>query len=130
MYTDSRIGAAIEAMLNEIEAPPIPLAEIQRKIAQSKPPNEKMPGYFRLAIAWGAVAGLLAILFSSGLIQAVALNIEDRYRAALEARGGYAPPNPPSALVQEVLKQSWSSPNVTFAKAQSLVPFAIASPAG
>jgi hypothetical protein len=130
MYTDSRISAAIATMLDEIAAPPVPLAEIQRKIAQSKPAKEKMPGYLRLAIAWSVVAGLLAILFSSGLIQAVAQNIEDRYRAALEARGGYAPPNPPNALVQEVLKQSWSSPNVTVTRAQSLVPFTIAPPAG
>jgi hypothetical protein len=130
MYTDLRISAAIETMLNEIKAPPVPLAEIQRRIAQAMPAKEKTPSYLRLAIAWGVVASVLAILFSSGLIQAVALNIEDRYRAALEARGGYAPPNPPASLVQDVLKQSWSSPNVTFAKAQSLVPFAIASPAG
>jgi hypothetical protein len=130
MYTDSRISAAIDSMLDELVVPPVPLAEIHRKIAQSEPSKAKMPGYLRFAIAWGVVAGLLAILSSSGLIRAVALNIEDRYRAALEARGGHAPPPPPDALRQEVLTRSSSSPNVTFAKAQSLVPFTIASPAG
>jgi hypothetical protein len=130
MYTDSRISAAIEAMLDEITVPPVPLTEIQRKIAHSKPAKVRMSGYLRFAIASGIVACLLAILSSSGLIRAVALNVEDRYRAALEARGGFAPPAPPEALWQEVLKQASSSPNVTFAEAQSLVPFAITPPAG
>jgi hypothetical protein len=130
MYTDSRISEAIESLFNEIEAPPIRLAEIQRKIAQPRPAIGQMPRYFRLAIALGVVASIFAMLSSSGLIQGVVLNIEDRYRAALEARGGYAPPNPPDSLWREVFKQSWSAPNVTLAKARSLVPFTIAPPTG
>lgn len=130
MYTDSRISAAIETLLNEIEAPPIPLADIHRKIAQSQPAKRQTPPYLRAALATGVIAGVLLVLSSLGLIQGIAQNIEDRYRAALQARGGYAPPNPPDSLWQGVLKQSWSSPNVTLAKAQSLAPFTIASPTG
>lgn len=130
MYADSRISAALATLLDEIEAPPVPLAEIYRKIAQSEPAARNGPRHLRLALAIGVVASVFAILTSLGLIQAIAQNIEDRYRAALQAKGGYAPPPVPDALWRSVLKQSWSLPNVSLAKAQSIVPFTITPPAG
>ncbi|MDQ6825355.1 MAG: hypothetical protein M3007_07830 [Candidatus Eremiobacteraeota bacterium] len=129
MYTDERINAALETMLGGIDAPPVPLPDIRRKIAQPQAVVRHTPRYLRLAIA---TVGIIAIVFVALPSQSLNFiqSLEARYRAALQAKGGYAPPPIPESLQLEVLKQAERSPDVSLTNAQSRVPFTIVPPTG
>jgi hypothetical protein len=129
MFTDARISAALESMVHGVDAPPMPLADIQRKIAQPQPAVRHASRYFRLAIA---TMGIIAVIFVALRSDSLSFirDIEDRYRAALQAKGGFAPPPAPESLWRAVQKQAWSLPDATLATAQSRVPFTIVPPAG
>ncbi len=85
--------------------------------------------YLPLAIAAALINALVFVALPSHSLIFIQ-TIEARYRAALQAKGGFAPPPPPESLRQSVLKQAWSSPDATLATAQSRVPFTIVPPAG
>jgi hypothetical protein len=129
MYTDARISAALESMVHAVDAPPVPLADIQRKIALPQPVVRHTSRYFRLAIATMGIIAVIFVAWRSDSLSFIRV-IEDRYRAALQARGGFAPPPPPEALWRAVQKQAWALPDATLATAQSRVPFTIVPPTG
>lgn len=124
MFTDARISAALESMVQGIDSPPVPLLEIQRRIGQQQPSPEHSSHYTRVVIA--AVAAItLTVITLRSISPAFVQTIEARYRAALQAMGGVAPPPAPKSLLSALSPQSTS-----FATAQSRVPFKIVSPVG
>jgi len=124
MFTDERISTALEAMIRGINPPPVPLSEIQRKIprAQAAPRNASL--YARVALGTAAAIAITVIALPS-ISPAFVQTIGDRYRAALQALGGIAPPPAPKTLVSAL-----SSQDATLATAQSRVHFTIVPPAG
>jgi len=125
MFTDARISAAMQTMVNEIDAPPVPLFDIQRKISQPQTVVRFVPRYLQLAMATAAIMALVVFVFRSSSL-GVVQTIEARYRAAVQAMGGIAPAErPPQALMPAL------SPQIaTRATAQSRVPFTLVTPAG
>ncbi len=125
MFTDSRIVAALETMVRRIDAPPVPLQEIQRRIAEPRRAVRHIPRYLQLT---AATAVIIAIAFlalpanSLGLGQTI---IAASYRAALHVIGWTPPPPAPKPMALAV-----SSQNGTLAAAQSQVPFRIVAPRG
>lgn len=124
MSADVSIKTAINSMMHAIEAPPVPLAAIREKMPQA-PPRLEQPrrtGRFAVAAAVAAAAVLSIIPLVS---PAVMQGLEARYRAALQALGGIAPPPAPHALISQLEPQT-----VTLAQAQSRVSFTIVPPSG
>lgn len=124
MFADARIRAALHAMIRGIDAPPVPLPHIQRKLSQPQPSLRYTSRYLRLTIATVAVMAVLVVALPS-ISPALVQSIEARYRAALQAMGGIAPPPAPESLVSALSPQ-----NATLATAQSRVRFTIVPPAG
>lgn len=124
MFTDARVRAALDTMVHNIDAPAVPLLEIRRKVLRQQPVTRYTPRYRRLAIAVAAVIAVIFLAFPSNSM-AIIQNIETRYRAALRALGGIAPPPVP-----ESLRLGLASQNGTLATAQSRVTFTIVPPAG
>jgi hypothetical protein len=124
MFTDAHIGDALVSMVRAIDAPPVPLAAIHRRISRSPVAVRRPMPLLRLALATAAVLVIAFALFPSrsfALIQ----SMEARYRAALQALGGYAPPAAPKALVAALHVQPTS-----LTGAQARVHFIIVPPAG
>jgi hypothetical protein len=126
MFSDARIRASLDTMVRGIEAPPVILHQIQRKILQQPAIPRYMPHYLRLAISAAVIIAMLVITLPS-ISPALVQTIEARYRAALQALGGIAPPPAPKSLFSTLSSQSR---NATLASAQSRVRFAIVPPAG
>lgn len=124
MYTDARISAGLETMVRGIDAPPVPLSAIQRKIEQAQAAARHPLPFLRLGIATAGIIAVISVVFPSYSLSFVQ-TIEARYRAALQERGGIAPPPVPESLVSTLRSQS-----ATLAAAQSRVPFTIVAPAG
>jgi hypothetical protein len=124
MFTDAHIGDALVSMVRAIDAPPAPLAAIHRRMALPPVAVRRPIPLLRLALATAAVLAIAFALFPSrsfALIQ----SMEARYRAALQALGGSAPPAAPKALVAALHVQATS-----LAGAQARVHFTIVPPAG
>lgn len=120
MFTDARITAALQTMVHGIDAPTVPLSEIQRKISQPQPVQRHSSRYSIIGTA-AAAAALLVVAFPSiapGFVQSV----EARIAAVLQ----WQPPPPPP----QWLTSAMSSQTATLATAQSRVPFKIVPPAG
>jgi len=124
MFTDARISTALEAMIRGIDAPPVPLSEIQRKISQPQPVPRNTSRYASIALGTAAAITVTVVALPS-ISPAFVQTIEARYRAALQALGGIAPLPAPASLVAGLSSQS-----ATLATAQSRVRFTIAPPAG
>jgi hypothetical protein len=124
MFADARIKSALETLIDDIAAPPAPLAEIQRLISLPHPRVSRRPRYTRVAMAFAA-AIVLAIVALPAISPALVQTIEARYRAALQALGGTAPPPAPKSLVSSLTSQ-----RATLETAQSRVSFTIVPPAG
>lgn len=124
MFTDAQISAALETMIHGIDPPPVPLPDIRRKMSQSQPVLRYASRSVRLAIATAAVIAIIVVTFPSNSA-ALVQNVEARYRAALQAMGGIAPPPAPESLVSALSQQS-----ATRAAARSRVPFTVIPPAG
>ncbi|HEY7994736.1 MAG TPA: hypothetical protein VID24_11020 [Candidatus Eremiobacteraceae bacterium] len=131
MRTDVQISEALERLINDIETPPAPLTEIHRAVARPEPEpvRERTSRPLRVAIAVGAASAVIAVVSTSSFVQGVEQAI-DRYRAALEAKGGWAPPTPPDKLWKAIMQQSSSAQNEPLGTAQTHVSFAIVPPAG
>lgn len=124
MSTDVRIKRAVDAMMHAIEAPAVPLAAIREKMREAPLRLEQPRRNGRFAVA-AAVAAAALISMLPLISPAVMQGLEARYRAALQALGGIAPPPAPRALISQLKSQT-----VTLAQAQSRVSFAIVLPSG
>jgi hypothetical protein len=124
MFTDARISSGLDAMIRAIAAPPVPLAEIQRKLSLLPLLARPEPHYARLAL--GAAAAIAAAVIALPTISpAFVQTIGEQYRAALQALGGIAPSPAPAAFVSGLLPKA-----ATLAMAQSRVRFTIVAPDG
>ncbi|MBV9647430.1 MAG: hypothetical protein JO043_08210 [Candidatus Eremiobacteraeota bacterium] len=125
MFPDAVLPQRLEAMLDGIVAPPAPLDAIRSKMLFARSEQRQRARSLRVALVAASVIAVLACVAmpmrSVGLVQA----IEARYRAALRALGGEAPPPAPAALVSHLI-----SHDVTLTKAQSHVNFTIVPPVG
>lgn len=122
MSTDVQIKSQLQDLLQSVEAPPVPLANIHERMAQLRFPEK--PREHRFAVA-AAVAAAAVISIVPLVSPAVMQSIEARYRAAVQALGGIAPPPPPAGLLAKLHSQGG-----TLAQAQSRVAFTIVPPAG
>lgn len=124
MSTDVRLKTAVETMMHAIEAPAVPLAAIRERMPQAPLHLEQARGNGRFAVA--AALAAAAVLSVLPLVSpAVMQGLEARYRAALQALGGIAPPPAPKTLISRL-----KSETVTLAQAQSRVQFTIVPPTG
>jgi hypothetical protein len=127
MPDDVRIRAGLDAMLHATDVPVVPLNSIQQKIAQQRAaaalPHRKNQRRFA-AVAAAVVAALIASapIISPALVQ----DLQARYRAAIRALGGIAPPPAPHAFVAQLKSQ----PAATLVQAQARVSFTLVAPAG
>ena len=125
MFDDAAISTSIGAALRNIPVPALPFNAIVNKMHAPAPPSApRRVGYVRGAVAAAAVLGILAGAYPAKSI-AVIQSLEARYRAALQALGGTAPPPAPHALVKSLQAQ-----RVTLAQARSGVSFTLVAPAG
>ncbi len=124
MFTEERIGTGLRVLIYGLEAPPVPLKAIFAKIAAPQRRPRISQYSWRFAVALAAVVAMIFAAFPSTSV-AVMQTIEARYRAALEAMGGSAPPPVPTAVLS-----SLPSLPATLASAQSRVPFTIVAPSG
>ena len=86
MFSDARIRASLDTMVRGIDAPPVILHQIQRRILQQSAIPRYMPHYLRLAISAAVIIAMLVIALPS-ISPALVQTIEARYRAALQALG-------------------------------------------
>lgn len=121
MYADARIRSAFAGMIEAIPAPPVPIADILAKSALPAPAVRRTPRWRAAAIAAAA-----ALVFAVAL-PAVAPGLVQTVEARLAAILGWTPPpmGPPKWLTSQL-----RGTNVTFAQAQSQVPFALVAPQG
>lgn len=120
MFTDVQLGLALDAMVREIDVPPVPLLEIRRKISQVRAPSRYAARFYVTAIAATAAAVLIAALPS--VAPSFVQNVEAHVEAILRW-------TPPSTLPRSV----WSalrSKTRTLTEAQSRVPFTVVPPVG
>lgn len=125
MFTDARIGAALKRMVTAIDAPPVPLLEIQGKISQPQTVVRSVPRYLQLALATAAMIAIAVLAFPSNSL-GVVQTIEARYRAVVQAMGGI----PPAVAPPKSLLPALSPQNATPTTAQSRVSFKLVTPAG
>lgn len=124
MPTDVRIKTAVETMMHAIGAPSVPLAAIRTKMPKAALHLEQPRPRGRFAAA-AAVAAAVVLSVLPLVSPAVMQGLEVRYRAALRALGGIAPPPAPKTLISRLESQT-----VTLAQAQSRVSFTIVPPSG
>lgn len=127
MFDDRTLARSADAALSGIAVPPLPLEAILHKmhaVERPRPPHRM--ALVRLAIAAAAVLGILAGAYPATSV-AVIQGIEARYRAALQALGGTAPPPVPDALVKSLRVRH---ERVTVAQARSRAPFTLVPPSG
>jgi hypothetical protein len=120
MFTEARIAAGLDAMLRQIDVPPVPLAQIRERGSRKRFAWRK-----RERILWPAAAAAAALLLvfaaptvAPGFVQSVEAQIEALLRWKLP------PPAP---------KSVWSAMRpveVTLAAARSRVPFTLVLPTG
>ncbi|HVA28343.1 MAG TPA: hypothetical protein VNF68_09195 [Candidatus Baltobacteraceae bacterium] len=123
MSNDFRIGATIETMVRAIAIPDIRMDEIHRRISQPRIPRRR-PTFARFALSAATAAIVFAIALPA-IAPAFVQTLEARYRAALQALGGNAPPSVPKALVSQLAPRS-----ADLASAQARVAFTIVAPTG
>ncbi len=124
MFDDARITAGLNAMFSGIDAPPAPMHEIFEKIPHATR-NEARHSAFSRAMVAAAAAIVLAFIVIPAISPAFMQTLEARYRDALHALGGIAPPPAPDSLLAKL-----SSQHTTLAGAQSRVAFSIIPPKG
>ena len=131
MLTDKQAAETLDRLITNIRIPRLPLAAIHEQLKRTPTlvVSHARPTFRRAYAGAAIVAGIAVVLFSHSLVQGVEQAV-DRYRAALEAVGGYAPPKPPEKLLQTMLTEAGSAPYVTAAKARSRVGFALLPPTG
>ncbi|HET9095983.1 MAG TPA: hypothetical protein VFN37_04935 [Candidatus Baltobacteraceae bacterium] len=102
----------------------MPLSAIRERMPQA-PRSLNQPGRTGRFAVGAAVAAAAALSIIPLISPAVMQGLETRYRAALQALGGIAPPPAPRTLISQ-----FKSETVTLAQAQSRVSFTIVPPGG
>ncbi len=126
MSIDSKIQVGVRGMLRAIDAPPVPMASIHRRMQARtfagplRSPHRRIPVTAAAGVAAVLLCGLP--LISPALVQ----SLEARYRAAVQALGGIAPPAPPKSELAQLKSETAK----TLADAQSRVSFTIVAPSG
>jgi hypothetical protein len=116
MFTESRIAGAMQAMVLGIEAPPVPLDAIRRRILLARPQHVRR---FYAAAAAAAAALVLALpRLAPGFTQTIEQQVE--------AITHWTPPPPAPASVESAMRLRAG----TLAAAQARVDFTIVPPAG
>lgn len=121
MFSEPRISLALEAVMNTIEAPPVPLASIRERAEGVVPAPVRRAAPLALPAAAAVVVMLLAIavpLAGSGFVQSVEAQIEALLR--------WKPPPPAPPAVWSAMRQV----PVTLAQARARVSFTLVPPAG
>jgi hypothetical protein len=120
MFADVQIRDSAQAMLGSVAVPAAPLQSIRERIARrDSSTRSNAPRPRRLAIAAAFLVAALPVLAYA------VVSYEARSRAALEARGGWAPPRPPAAFVSKLTPKV-----VTLSQAQVSAGFALVAPTG
>jgi hypothetical protein len=119
MFTEARIAAALDAMLRGIEAPPIPLAQIRRRMG--RPQRAPRRGW-RLYLPAAAGAATILVL----ALPSVAPGFTQTIEAEIEAVLHWTPPPAPPASVESAMRSQFGN----VAAAQTRVDFKIVPPAG
>lgn len=120
MHTDSQIRSAFEAMMHGFDVPPVPAADIKRRIARPTPIRRRSV-LLRVAAAAAIIA---AIPFAISPSQTVAL-IESTGQRLADIMLWTPPPPPPKSLVATDRAEV-----ATLASAQARVSFRIVPPSG
>jgi hypothetical protein len=118
MFADARIGAVLQAMLDEIDAPPVPQQEIARRIARPQPARRSASRFYLPAAVAAALAVAILPAVAPGFIQSAQEQIE----AILHWK---TPPPAPGRVWSAMRSQS-----ATLAAAQGRVSFTIVPPTG
>jgi hypothetical protein len=119
MFSEARISGAFEAMFANIETPPVPLRDIQRRIAQRKTERGRYRWFWYLPASVVAAIVVLALpRVAPGLTQ----SIEQQVEAILH----WVPPPPAPPSVESAMRSQTGN----LAAAQSRVFFRIVPPAG
>jgi hypothetical protein len=118
MFTEARIAAGLHAMMREIEAPPVPLAEIRRRVAELPRERPRAAGFYLAAAAAAAIAIVTLPVVAPGFVQSLEAQIEAILR--------WTPPPAPPASIESTMR-----PHIgTLTQAQARVAFTIVAPAG
>lgn len=120
MLSEKRIASGLDAAMQTIEPPPVPLARIRELAAAFGRAPARGTKPFGVAAA-AVVAMFLAIavpLIGSGFVQSVEAQIESLLR--------WKPPPPAPPAIWSAMRQV----PVTFPEARSRVSFALVAPAG
>jgi hypothetical protein len=120
MFSEARISDAFKAMLSSIEIPPVPLRDIQHRVAQATSRERPRRRWFWYLPASAVTAIIVLALpkVAPGLTQ----TIEQQVEAILH----WTPPPPAPASIESAMR----SQTGTLAAAQSRVSFPIVPPAG
>lgn len=125
MSTEQRIEAGVRAIVDGADVPPIRFSQIRARMTE---PPAIQPGRRSIRYAFAAAAALAIVVVAlPGIAPAFVQSIEARYRTALQALGGIAPPAAPASVISQLAD---GAKTVSLAQAQALVPFRIAPPAG
>ncbi len=120
MFSEARISGAFEAMLSSIEIPPVPLRDIQHRVAQAtlrERPHRRWFWYLP-ASAVAAIVVLALPKVAPGLTQTLEQQVEEILHLT--------PPPPAPASIESAMRSQTGS----LAAAQSRVSFTIVPPAG
>ena len=122
MLTDALIRQAAGLLWNSIDVPALSMPGIERSMARRRlamaEPAKPRPLTPAIAIAALAFALLPVLAYS-------VVSYETRSRAALEARGGWAPPRPPAAFFLQLQPR-----DVTLVQARNSLSFTLVEPGG
>lgn len=124
MFTETRIRSGLDDMMQHIVATPVPMKSIQDALYREPARVRRASQYPRFAFAAAAFIALVLVALPL-LAPAFVQSLEARYRAALQALGGIAPPPVPDRILSKLTSQS-----ADLATAQSRVDFRLVAPAG
>ncbi|MBV9719632.1 MAG: hypothetical protein JOZ77_09940 [Candidatus Eremiobacteraeota bacterium] len=117
MFSNLRIAGAIQAMLENIEAPPAPIHAIRERASQAPQPARTRRFFLPAAAAVAALV-VIAPLVAPGFTQNIEAEIESILR--------WTPPPPPPKSVEAAIRATTGD----LADAQRRVDFTIVPPAG
>lgn len=120
MLADANINHTAQVMMGSIDVPPLSLANIRSRVVRHRMTVSHGLPHRRLVAAATALAlvALPAIGYSI-------VSYQTRSRAALEARGGWAPPPPSAAFVSKLKPRI-----VSLSQARASVAFTLTQPTG
>ena len=124
MYDDARIECAFRSLIASVDVPEVPQANIAARVCASRAARRRSLPYVGLGAA--AAAAVLALTVFPSNSAAVMQTIEMRFREALYALGGQAPPAPSDAFLSAMKPAAAAS----IATARARVDFTLQPPAG